>query len=55
MLLYILLGSFEPIILLEEYRVVAQPSSIKDLHIVINFLSYDPRVEAPEWRSKIFV
>jgi hypothetical protein len=46
---------FEPIILLEEYRVVAQPSSIKDLHIVLNFLSYDPRVEAPEWRSKIFV
>jgi hypothetical protein len=55
MLLYILSGSFEPIILLEEYRVVAQPSSIKDLHIVINFLSYDPRVEAPEWRSKIFI
>jgi hypothetical protein len=55
MLLYILSGSFEPIILLEEYRVVAQPGSIKNLHIVINFLSYDPRVEAPEWRSKIFV
>jgi hypothetical protein len=50
----VLLNQF---ILLEEYRVVAQPSSIslKDLHIVINFLSYDPRVEAPEWKSKILV
>jgi hypothetical protein len=50
----VLLNQF---ILLEEYRVVAQPSSIslKDLHIVINFLSYDPRVEAPERKSKIFV
>jgi hypothetical protein len=56
-MLHILSGSFEPIILLEEYRVVAQPSSIsfEDLHIVINFLSYDPRVEAPEWKSKIFL
>jgi hypothetical protein len=54
-MLYILSGSFEPIILLEKYRVVAQPSSIKDLYFVINFLSYDPRVGAPEWRSKIFV
>jgi hypothetical protein len=50
-------GSFEPIISFQEYRVVSQPSimSLKDRNIVLNFLSYDPRDGAPEWKSKIFV
>jgi hypothetical protein len=50
-------GSFEPIISFQEYRVVSQPSimSLKDRHIVLNFLSNDPRDGAPEWKSKIFV
>jgi hypothetical protein len=56
-MLYILSGSLEPIISFPEYRVVSQPSvmSFKDLHIVLNFLSYDPRDGAPEWKSIIFV
>jgi hypothetical protein len=50
-------GSFEPIISFQEYRFVSQPSiiSLKDRRIVLNFLSYDPRDGAPEWKSKIFV
>jgi hypothetical protein len=55
--IYALSGSFEPIISFQEYRVVSQPSimSLRDRHIVLNFLSYDPRDGAPEWKSKIFV
>jgi hypothetical protein len=50
-------GSFEPIISLQEYWVVSQPSimSLKNRHIVLNFLSYDPWHGAPEWKSKTFV
>jgi hypothetical protein len=49
--LYILSGSFEPIVLLAEYRVVSQPSSMC-LTRSPYFISYDPRVEAPERKIK---
>jgi hypothetical protein len=29
--------------------------SLKDHHIILFFLSYDPRDGAPEWKSVIFV
>jgi hypothetical protein len=50
-------GSFELTISFQEYRVVSQPSimSLRDRHIVLNFLLYDPGDGAPEWKSKIFV
>jgi hypothetical protein len=50
--IYMLSGSFEPIISCQEYRVVSQPSmiSLKDRHIILIFLLYDPRDGAPEWK-----
>jgi hypothetical protein len=55
--IYMLSGFFEPIISCQEYWVVSQPSmiSLKDRHIILIFLSYDPRDGAPEWKCIMFL